>query len=269
MSAIAVRADWNDLSTPADALYCLLKWADTAQGKFYATGSSVLQELGRKWDGGSVTRAHRIRWMVSLTCMPSDLVVNVSLQAVGRTSWTVRVDFSSDGVSVASVLTTMVAVDEETLKVSVPVPRANQLRLLVSATEASEAAAWVEGFERCADTSGAFVWRSTVRLTDTDKLGHVNNAKYVFLAIEALYAASVTKREGPSQWIKAWGSGPSSLLDGSRNMAISYSGQLKAGDAIAATVWEEDKVVQVCFAMPDGSDACRFTIGEHQSTPSL
>eukprot|EP01062_Namystynia_karyoxenos_P066147 TRINITY_DN60153_c0_g1_i1.p1 TRINITY_DN60153_c0_g1~~TRINITY_DN60153_c0_g1_i1.p1 ORF type:complete len:280 (+),score=73.73 TRINITY_DN60153_c0_g1_i1:87-926(+) len=156
------------------------------------------------------------------------VLVRSELAAVGRTSFRLRFTLSSSaGRALGEVHTTSVCIDPADLSRTQRLPHAELLRRCCSDAPGPEA------LPPCEPPAEAHVWQGTVRRTDCDNLGHVNNAQYALLAEEArasaAAAAAAAGRKAESARLRR----PVRFLD------IEYLGQPVAGDRLEVLVWEE------------------------------
>ena len=192
----------------------LSSWCDTNQGRLFREGCppelvppAAANELASLWAGTVVMRTNTIELLVGAAGLQdpasgtatTEATITPWLSRVGRTSWGVSFQVSAGATAmtaIARVSTVMINVDPENLEAAAPIP-AHLVDPMTALAEASSAAAeraglagpdealLPEGVGADGAPEGAFVWSSTVRATDCDSLGHINNALYIRLAAEA------------------------------------------------------------------------------------
>ena len=197
----------------------LSSWCDTNQGRLFREGCppelvppAVANELASLWAGTVVMRTNTIELLVGAAGLQdpasgtatTEATITPWLSRVGRTSWGVSFQVSAGATAmtaIARVSTVMINVDPENLEAAAPIP-AHLVDPMTALAEASSAAAeraglagpdealLPEGVGADGAPEGAFVWSSTVRATDCDSLGHINNALYIRLAAEARAVAA-------------------------------------------------------------------------------
>jgi len=194
----------------------LSSWCDTNQGRLFREGCppelvppAAANELASLWAGTVVMRTNTIELLVGAAGLQdqeagtatTEATITPWLSRVGRTSWGVSFQISAGATAIARVSTVMINVDPEDLEAAAPIP-AHLVDPMTALAEASSAAAeraglagpdealLPEGVGADGAPEGAFVWSSTVRATDCDSLGHINNAIYVRLAAEARAVAA-------------------------------------------------------------------------------
>ena len=194
----------------------LPSWCDTNQGRLFREGCppelvppAAANELASLWAGTVVMRTNTIELLVGAAGLQdqeagtatTEATITPWLSRVGRTSWGVSFQISAGATAIARVSTVMINVDPEDLEAAAPIP-AHLVDPMTALAEASSAAAeraglagpdealLPEGVGADGAPEGAFVWSSTVRATDCDSLGHINNAIYVRLAAEARAVAA-------------------------------------------------------------------------------
>ena len=177
-------------------------WCDTNQGRLFREGCppelvppAVANELASLWAGTVVMRTNTIELLVGAAGLQdpasgtatTEATITPWLSRVGRTSWGVSFQVSAGATAIARVSTVMINVDPENLEAAAPIP-AHLVDPMTALAEASSAAAeraglagpdealLPEGVGADGAPEGAFVWSSTVRATDCDSLGHINNA---------------------------------------------------------------------------------------------
>lgn len=105
-----------------------------------------------------------------------------SLDHVGRSSWRVRFDiFTESNKLIANVRTTMVATNDDH-DASIPLPNRDALKTMVTSTSSPFT---MLPFIRPSSSTFNSTWQSTVRFTDCDSLGHINNSIYPLLCEDA------------------------------------------------------------------------------------
>jgi acyl-CoA thioesterase FadM len=164
----------------------LLKWCDTAQGAVWKAlpDKTISNEMHGLWDSSAVMRVTTGHVSTSAENLNETDEVHISawLSRIGTSSWDISfvIETESGGAHVASLHTTMVNVDPESMSQTMPVPHREALAAAVLPR--------VEISWEPVDSErhpGAFLWDTTVRLTDCDSNGHINNAIYASLAEEA------------------------------------------------------------------------------------
>ena len=164
------------------------------------------------------------------------------LSRVGRTSYGMNffISFGKDAAPLARIATVMVNVDPSNLEAAAPIPEHLVKPMRALAAMSSEAAVsaglWADITVPPGATGGppaeAFVWRTAVRATDCDSLGHINNAKYPLLAAEARAIAAYTLPADADSLLK----GP---LAPPRVFVCDYLGQPRPFENIDVAVWSE------------------------------
>ena len=194
------------------------------------------------------------------------LRLRVGLQHVGRSSWRTAADLldAGSGAVLARVWTTNVFVARAGLRPE-ELPDRDGFRKMVGAGGAMprsdhvcKAAAAAAG--TTTPPAGAYTWRTHVRATDCDDLGHVNNTRYASMAEEAL---------GFALHGGAFAEGSEASALARRpvvTMHIDYLEQLLPYTALRAAVWfdEARKVFVVRFETD-----CNGTPGAVASTVVL
>eukprot|EP00811_Abedinium_folium_P009194 NODE_18499_length_889_cov_5.393701.p1 GENE.NODE_18499_length_889_cov_5.393701~~NODE_18499_length_889_cov_5.393701.p1 ORF type:complete len:195 (+),score=40.83 NODE_18499_length_889_cov_5.393701:142-726(+) len=153
---------------------------------------------------------------------------------VGRTSWGTQCEIchAPTGTHLATVSTTVVAVDPADILKPVPVPCAHTLRALIS----EEAAVGVPELPAIGPRPDAvFVWRTEVRSSDCDSHGHMNNALYCCLMEDARLAAVRS------------GALPAAFSGSARLASVEYLGQPNPGNTIDIAVWLDEVSALLCF----------------------
>jgi len=182
--------DWNDKSTPWDLQYSILKWCDGQAGNWFHAPNmpAAVSNLYDIWTATCVTRVNTIKINSPNTMWPDQVDVEVWCSRVGNSTWDMSHVFtdnrSNQPVILASAVNTLCSVDD-TLTKSKPVPHADQIKQLVM-DPPFKITATQRGFERPTGSDSIYTSEAIVRLVDCDALGHVNNAKYMFLTVDAL-----------------------------------------------------------------------------------
>eukprot|EP00041_Stephanoeca_diplocostata_P016653 m.328785 g.328785 ORF g.328785 m.328785 type:complete len:361 (-) comp20437_c0_seq8:84-1166(-) len=232
---------WGDSTTSWDLLFFVLKIADSSQSAWYHLPgqSPAVVELGITWESACVTRANAIRLHRPRKEWPDLVTVHSWCSRVGSSSWDMsqRIVEESSGLLLCDVITTMVSVDETLVKTRrLNDPEAIREMISPPALEASTIpkshtarVSVADGHASKADVFNCTI-EETVRLCDTDALGHVNNAKYVYLATEAVHAAMQAHTPTPAVCESV------ELLEQAETLYIDYSGQMRPGDAYTCAV---------------------------------
>jgi len=249
--------DWGEKSTPWDLFHSLLNWGDSGQAIWYCSPAmpEVVKTMHGVWENTCVTRINTLKLLVPFSEWPTQMTQATWCSRVGKSSWDMSMDFYAAGEEdrpIAQMVTTMVSVDE-TLEKTKPLENPEEIKLWARpATLALDV--WSSYPEtRPAD---AFVLDATTRLVDTDALGHINNAKYVYLACEAVYKALCAGALHTS----AKHTDPVHLYGSIDTVGLSYSGQLKAGEAYKALVWQQDDAIFCDFDSLAGDNMCSVTL---------
>lgn len=200
----------RSLSTRPEGLATALAWGDTSTWWDWAArcltlsaaasglpmgGCARFRELWRR-QRFFVTRAHGVRFVRrhdEVHGAVAGVVVSPRLAAVSRRSFTWACDVRAEGAGgplLATTRGTFVHVDAAQTRAA-PLPDA------VYAELASLVASSGDEPERFAAPAAAphtVDWTATVRRSDADAFGHVNNAKYALLAADALLARRADPR---------------------------------------------------------------------------
>lgn len=152
-----------------------------------------------------------------------------SLAHIGRTSYTLRAEWTANGSPVVATTRTVVGVDKS-LGRAVPLPNADMLRSTVVASALGDythdkPTLGVKGSR----PSDAFVWKSVTRWTECDQLGHMNQSQYGRLMEEARAVASSAAAYGRDIAEAAKAPPAAALLE--------YVGQALPGEALAVFTW--------------------------------
>ena len=208
LASYDVVANWFDVCTDAEMLCSVLRFCDTLQGRYWHSVPKQLPQLGQRaqeaaralhdlWYHGSVMVSNTVEIVAGCGAVTSGETVSVTpwLTRVGRTSWGISFSLSASGGVVARVATVMVNTDPDDLEKASPIPLhlVELMRTLIKDNKLLAAQDGLRGPPEMAalndkpepGAGGLYAWRSTVRKTDCDSLGHVNNAKYALLAEEA------------------------------------------------------------------------------------
>jgi len=211
LASYDVVANWFDVCTDAEMLCSVLRFCETLQGPYWHSVPKQLPQLGQRaqetaralhdvWYHGSVVVSNTVEIVAGCDAIASGEPVSVTpwLTRVGRTSWVISFSLSANSGVVARVATVMVNTDPDDLAKASPIPLhlVEVMRALIEDNEPRAAQEGLRGPPEMAalddkpDPGGAgggglYSWRSTIRKTDCDSLGHVNNAKYALLAEEA------------------------------------------------------------------------------------
>ena len=160
----------------------------------------VAAEVLTAFDTHTVMRCNTVLLLAPSSALPLNLTISVGLTKVGNTSWKIGFRICDRGDPIASISTVCVNVDRQTLSKSTPVAHREHLEPLVCIVPGIDELSAVDVAWEGEIPSTAWTWTTTVRATDCDKLGHVNNAVYALLAEECravstsvlLLAVSVT-----------------------------------------------------------------------------
>ena len=219
LASFELSVDWFDTCSDAELLCSVLRWCDTNQGRYFREGCppeviapALARELAVLWSGEIVMRSNTVELLVeshdavhamhaAVGRAVNTVQITPWLSRVGRTSYGISffISFGKEATPLARVATVMVNVDAENLEAAAPIPEHLVDPMKTLAASSSEAAVRlglmpaadddVELVPADAGEAGppeeALVWRTTVRATDCDSLGHINNAKYPLLAAEA------------------------------------------------------------------------------------
>ena len=129
-------------------------------------------------------RCNTVLLLTPSSALPLNLTISVGLTKVGNTSWKIDFRICDKGDPIALISTICVNVDRETLSKSTPVAHKEHLEPLVCIVPGTSELSAVDVAWEGEIPSTAWTWTTTVRATDCDKLGHVNNAVYALLAEE-------------------------------------------------------------------------------------
>jgi acyl-CoA thioesterase FadM len=173
---------------------------DTSQGLLFSSDDPHKQALKDLWSGNCVMRTNRAKLLLMHEEYRdwNDVLVWPLLQHVGKTSWTCgfRITDSSGSKVMALVETTMVATDD-TFTESRPISsesKSGMISLMQKQQQEDVGLGRPLFGARSVDDDVPFRYQRNVRVTDCDKLNHVNNAIDGVLAEETrLYAASLCK----------------------------------------------------------------------------
>lgn len=259
--------DWGDKSTPWDLLFSVFKWADAAQAAWYqAPGMpAAVTDLANTWQGHSVTRANTVRLHARFADWPDKIEIEPWCCRVGRTSWDMNQRFTNavpgqPEQQLASVVTTMVAVDESLVN-TVPIENRDAIAALVQPPTCPFDDG-LKGVQTPPPAATIYSGQGTVRLVDSDSLGHVNNAKYVYLACEALHEAVLDR--------SVFGASVTStaeLLDTVDTIYASYTGQMVPGERYSFVVFEAvPSAVFQCSFKCRGEPMCTLAFGRGAAT---
>ena len=279
------RAPAGDKTTPWDLFYYVLKMCDATQAQWYLAEGQPAEvvALHDVWLVRAVTRANTVLLHAHHTEWPLEVEVETWCSRVGKSSWDVsqlvrrvpsgaaHADDVSDGRRegdlLAEVITTMVSVDE-TLTSPAALPGADAVRPLVDPPPFDVDVP--RQLSAPAAVAPVHTLEGAVRLVDTDSLGHVNNAKWSFLACEAVHDACAVGALGA-------GVDAAELLASVDSVAIDYTGQLTPRERFACAVSASRKPgksaladVLCAFTSSKGSLVCSVTMRSRSSpSPSL
>ncbi|CAJ1389745.1 unnamed protein product [Effrenium voratum] len=236
-------ANYVDFSAH-NAFAAVLRWCDTA-GAFIlnrVNDDAARRTLLRRWESSAVMRSIHAELLVRGSaweatfagnlCSGTTVTVDPILTRLGRTSYTLQssVRVRETGQLLARVETVMVQLDESLTK-SVPVPCAWALEPLL------ETAARAEPLPSLERPAGCFTWKSQVRPSDCDLLGHMNNASYAVLMEDARLAFGAFGAFGAFE--------PASCL------RLEFLAQGKAFQDLTLAVWRQGRHLGV--EMENGS----------------
>ena len=218
--------------------------ADATQPQWYLAEGQPPEVLAlhNVWLVRAVTRANTVVLHAHHTEWPLDVEVETWCSRVGKSSWDVsqlirRLPSSSSAPAceqrlgadkdvLAEVVTTMVSVDESLVS-SAALPGVDAVRPLVAPPPFDV----LVPRQRCGTVAAgpAHTLEGAVRLVDTDSLGHVNNAKWSFLACEAVHDACAAGALGAN-------TDATEFLASVESIAIDYTGQLTPRQRFACAV---------------------------------
>jgi acyl-CoA thioesterase FadM len=280
LTSFTLSVDWFDSCSDAELLCSILRWCDTNQGRYFREGCpealiapELAQELATLWAGQIVMRSNIVELLVDshaavhamhgeVGIATNTVTITPWLSKVGRTSYGISFFISSgiDDIPLARVATVMVNVDPSNLQAAAPIPEhlVEPMRALAAASSEAAVSAGLsagdivvpEGLDGEAPAD-AFVWQTTVRVTDCDSLGHVNNAKYPLLAAEARAVAAHALPTGMNAGLTGGGSPHFFMCD--------YLGQPYPFETIDVAVWSEGRST-LRFQISKGADQNREVV---------
>jgi len=228
MQRRAVRSAlcWGDTSTAWDWMARIFTLSDGAS----ALAAEGVDGFDALWQGNALMFvAHAARLRVShreIHGRVDAIDVSPRINRVGRTSFAFACDFNAagDGALLAETRGTFVHVDPTGKSAPVPDAAAAGLRARAAADAAAD---WMDDF---GDPGGfgskqTLDWSTVVRRSDTDSLGHVNNARWAHFAMDAREAA---------------------VRDGAADVAaiaVEYKGQVMPGEILTAGVSTNEATV--------------------------
>eukprot|EP00040_Diaphanoeca_grandis_P019381 m.102276 g.102276 ORF g.102276 m.102276 type:complete len:337 (+) comp27398_c0_seq2:196-1206(+) len=221
------HVDWSDKTTPWDLLFSILKWCDGQAGNWFNAPNmpEAVSNLYTIWSKSSVTRLNSVQICVPNSEWPDTIEVEVWCSRVGNSTWDMSHTFTNNlnarPILLASAVTTLCAVDE-TLTKSRPVPDADKIKALTLEPPFRLNSDQTTIVRPATDSEIMYRGESTVRLVDTDALGHVNNAKYIYLVCDALTSAFA--QDTPLVKVDVV-----EFLNSVNTMNLSYTGQMKPG----------------------------------------
>ncbi|KAJ9447417.1 hypothetical protein DIPPA_04280 [Diplonema papillatum] len=201
-SSSTFAVQWVEQATPWGRLGAIFRWCDTAGDLLFcdierafneeedaAANRAVVAEWRRMWND-SVMRVNSAEMYTD--AFGSHVEIRAYLTKVGRTSWGIQYQiFDKPGAAgaaeprlIARMAQVIVAVDAETHSQPTPIPHADRMKKFVTALPSVRRAPVLPEATARAPPLGSCSF--TVRVTDCDSLGHVNNAIYPVLAIESL-----------------------------------------------------------------------------------
>lgn len=228
--AVRTALAWGDTSVWHDFAQRVLTLSDGASTVCLSkAGQGALTEA---W----VFRSHQCAFLVPLDAI-HNIVESVDtvarIQAVGRSSWRFRCEMlcAETRTCLATTQGTFVHVDQESFSRprAIPAALADAMRASIDEDGRGDAGdaflhtLGVHVAERQGQ-GGAVAQEELpsdilVRVTDADRLGHVNNAKWAFFVAEALATAGPTAATQP------------------RALSIDYLSQAKPGDRLTCHRW--------------------------------
>eukprot|EP00039_Didymoeca_costata_P003622 m.68734 g.68734 ORF g.68734 m.68734 type:complete len:218 (-) comp11995_c0_seq2:212-865(-) len=195
--------------------------------------------------------------------MATEIAIGAWCSRVGKSSWDMNVSIEDpiNGKQLAKMVSTLVSVDE-TLTKSKPLPNVDVIKSLTTPSEfpSDFMSDFPDSMSRPLDVPHR---EGIVRLVDTDKLRHINNCKYVFLACEELFLqrANIIGRVDEDSVHDFFQS-----VDG---VYVQYTGQLKAGEVYKSFVWRTKDLpyIQVDFEAVNNDPMCSviFRIAQGQA----
>jgi len=208
--AATYSVQWFDFCQHYLTFGTLFKMCDTSQGLLFQSDDPLKIALQDLWSGNCVMRSNRAKLLLQHHEYQDwkNVLVWPSLQHVGNTSWTCsfRVTDVSGSIVLALVETTMVATDDTFTK-SQPISSESKSLMMSLMQEKQQPSnhlhpvrlgrvsfsSW-NNEESDVNDFVPYRYQRSVRVTDCDKLNHVNNAIYGVLAEETrLYAGSLSK----------------------------------------------------------------------------
>lgn len=262
LTTFTLSVDWFDSCSDAELLCSILRWCDTNQGRYFREGCpeslippALAQDLATLWAGEVVMRSNTVELFVDSHALvhkmhgeagfaTNTVKITPWLSRVGRTSYGIEffLSFGKDDTPLARVATVMVNVNPSNLETAAPIPQrlVEPMRALAAASSEAAVSAGLSAdiVAPPVDDTGppveAFVWRTTVRATDCDSLGHINNAKYALLAAEARALAAHSLRAGTDRCL----TGPVAKTP-PRVFVCDYLGQPQPFEDMEVAVWSE------------------------------
>jgi acyl-CoA thioesterase FadM len=192
---------------------------------------AVAEEMHTIWNSSAVMRATTATVSARAEDLHATDQVRISawLSRLGNTSWDISflVEDEASGQPLATVLTTMVNVTEDDTSKTMPVPHKE---MLTAAVLPKVELSWEP--VASSRTAAAFVWDTSVRLTDCDGMGHINNALYASLAEEARGMAAHSN--------SYQGEGNKLATELANTIFVDYQGQIGAYERLQIATWYEE-----------------------------
>ena len=247
------RVQWVEGGIGWGLLAAVFRWCDTS-------GEIICQKICEKltdkkdrnawlrvWNGSSVMRRNRCWLKGESSDLGREVTVQGFLAKVGKSSFQMRYSIRDEmGDELAIMETTSVHVDKETLSKPTPLPCPDTLRECIEDNVPIILNKWAVPESEPIKTLKSNI---TIRISDCDSLGHINNAVYPLLAMEAI---------------------PSNVSTSFSFCDVDYVGQAYAKDVLN-TISNQyaDGTIRVCLQAQDGSVITNVTFFPRGSTPRL
>eukprot|EP00747_Dinoflagellata_sp_TGD_P179385 gnl/TRDRNA2_/TRDRNA2_30122_c0_seq1.p1 gnl/TRDRNA2_/TRDRNA2_30122_c0~~gnl/TRDRNA2_/TRDRNA2_30122_c0_seq1.p1 ORF type:complete len:274 (+),score=24.51 gnl/TRDRNA2_/TRDRNA2_30122_c0_seq1:61-882(+) len=185
------------------------------------------------WESKSFVMRTNTLEILDRSSFVKEAIIQPSLARVGTTSWTAIYDVlaPATGVCIARLWSLNVLVDKPSLK---PTPLPERAELLKAALPGPSSDHIAKVVHDGPAPHGAYTWHTSVRITDCDSLGHINNTKYPLLAEEAVGVAHHHGAFDDNPTAKHLASLPIVTCH------VEYIDQLLPFHPLALTVWYSD-----------------------------